>query len=276
MADEPGSLAVATPSRPEPAIPNTTSKTLLRPKWVAGHVLALVLTVAFITAGFWQIARNHQANDKLAREEAEFAAAAPDITKVSDRAAVNTDSTTIQGTRVSATGTYDTAHQVLLRGVSRDNTPGYDVLTPLRLANGDAVLVDRGWVRLGRVTNGLGTAGAPTGLVTVRGTLQPTSTMRATEQVKTEGGVPSLPRPDSAQVARVAGYPLRTAYITAQYQQPSGDAGAPALPEPRKTSQVNHISYAIQWFSFAAIAVIGWPIVLRRATRRQRPRRRPA
>jgi cytochrome oxidase assembly protein ShyY1 len=249
---------------------------LLRPKWIAGHALALVLTAAFITAGFWQIARNHQANDKLAHEKAEFAATAPDVTTISDRSATNTDATTIEGTRVSATGTYDVAHQVLLRGVSRHDRPGYDVLTPLRLTNGEAVLVDRGWVDINRVVGGLGAAGAPTGPVTVRGTWQPSSTMRPDEEVRTEGGVPSLPRPDTTEVARAAGYPLRAAYITAQYQQPSGASGAPALPEPRKTSEVNHISYAIQWFSFAAIAVIGWPIVLWRATRRRRPRRPPA
>ncbi len=256
-----------------------SSKTLLRPKWVAGHLLALVLTVAFVIAGFWQIARNHEANQQLARERAAFAAPAPDITTFDDGAAAPASAGASTrpngGVRVSATGTYDAEHQVLLRGVSRDDKPGYDVLTPLRLSNGEAVLVDRGWLPLERVSGGLGDAGAPPGRVTVRGLLQPASTMRAGEEVTTEGGVPALPRPDATRVAREAGYPLRTAYITAQYQEPMA-SNAPALPEPRKRSEVNHISYAIQWFSFAAIAVIGWPIVLWRATRRRRPRRRPA
>jgi cytochrome oxidase assembly protein ShyY1 len=250
--------------------------TLLRPRWVAGHALALVLTAAFVVAGFWQIARNDQANDKLAHERAEFAAAAPDVSTVSDHDAANTDASTIAGTRVSATGRYDADHQVLLRGVSRDDKPGYDVLTPLRLTNGESVLVDRGWIPLDRTLRTLGDAGAPTGRVTVRGTLQPASTLQPGEEVKSEGGVPSLPRPDPAPVAREAGYPLRAAYITAQFQQPPVATDAPALPEPRKTSEVNHISYAIQWFAFAAIAVVGWPIVLRRATRRRRPQPQPA
>jgi cytochrome oxidase assembly protein ShyY1 len=244
---------------------------------MAGHLLALVLTAAFVIAGFWQIARNHEANDKLAHEKATFAAPAPDITTVAESTSAPASATVTPtgGTRVSASGTYDAAHQVLLRGVSRDGKPGYDVLTPLRLTKGDAVLVDRGWVALGRVNDGLGDSDIPPGRVTVRGLLQPASTMRAGEQVTSEGGVPALPRPDATRVARDAGYPLRAVYISAQYQEPLA-ANAPALPEPPKTSQVNHVSYAIQWFSFAAIAVIGWPIVLWRATRRRRPRRPPA
>jgi cytochrome oxidase assembly protein ShyY1 len=104
----------------------------------------------------------------------------------------------------------------------------------------------------------------------VRGRLQRATQLRPGEQVKVEGGVPSLPRVDSSRLARSAGYELTGAYVEAEYQAPAPGSGAPALPEPAKTSQVNHISYAIQWFSFAAIAVIGWPVVLRRATRRPR------
>ena len=57
-------------------------------------------------------------------------------------------------------------------------------------------------------------------------------------------------------------------YVEAQYQRPAPAADAPALPEAKKVTEVNHLSYAIQWFSFAAIGLIGWPIVLRRALRR--------
>jgi cytochrome oxidase assembly protein ShyY1 len=235
---------------------------LLRPRWIAGHVLALVLTAAFVAAGFWQIARNHEANDKLAKEKSAFAASAPDIGTVDPSAGAATNE------RVSATGTYDRAHQSLLRGRSRGDKTGYDVLTPLRLANGDALIVDRGWVSLDRVVNGLGVAGAPAGRVTVRGRLQRAAPLRPGEQAKVEAGVTSLPRVDPARVIAGASYRLLPAYVEAEFQQPLPPTDAPALPEPKKTARVNHVSYAIQWFSFAAIAVIGWPIVLRRATRR--------
>jgi cytochrome oxidase assembly protein ShyY1 len=238
----------------------------LRPKWVAGHVIIVVLTAAFVAAGLWQIARNHEANDELAQERADFAKPAPEI------GTVDVEPGATRSVRVSATGHFDAAHQMLLRNRNRGDHVGYDVLTPLRLADGSAVVVDRGWVSLDAVARGIGDAAVPPGTVTVRGVLQRATTLREGEQVKDEGGLPSLPRVDTDHLATQTGYALLPAYVEAQYQSPAPAAGAPALPEPKKTSQVNHISYAIQWFSFAAIAVIGWPIVLRRSLRRSAPR----
>jgi surfeit locus 1 family protein len=239
---------------------------LLRPKWVAGHLLALLLASAFVTAGFWQIARNDEAHTKLEREKRAFAAPAPDIATVDVVAGAATDR------RVSVAGEYDARHQALLRNRSRGGKAGFDVMTPLRLDGDRAVLVDRGWVSLDDVERGHATAGVPGGRVVVRGPLQRATPLRAGETVTTEGGVASLPRVDTTRIATRAGYTLLPAYVRAEYQDPQPAAGAPALPDPRPTSEVNHISYAIQWFSFAAIAIVGWPIVLWRATRRRRPR----
>jgi cytochrome oxidase assembly protein ShyY1 len=240
-------------------------KQLLRPKWIAGHVIIVVLTVAFVTAGFWQIARNNEAKDKLAQERADFAQPAPDVGSVDVEQGAPTNE------RVSATGRFDAAHQALLRNRSRGDALGYDVLTPLRLDGGGAVVVDRGWVSLDAVANGIGDAAVPTGTVTVRGVLQRATRLREGEAVKQEGGLASLPRVDTDHLGQQTGYALLPAYLEAQYQSPAPAAGAPALPEPKKTSQVNHISYALQWFAFALIAVIGWPIVLRRSLRRSAP-----
>ncbi|MCU1430653.1 MAG: hypothetical protein JWL83_4653 [Actinomycetia bacterium] len=235
---------------------------LLRPKWVAGHLLALVLTGVFISAGFWQIARNREANHKLAHEKAVFAAPAPSVTTIDPALAAR------RGGRATATGTFDTAHDYLLRNQVRGSATGFDVLTPLRLSTGTAVLVDRGWVSIDTVVGGWHERNPPTGIVTVRGTLRPDTPLRAGETAKKESGVPSVPRADLALIARTTGAKLLPAYVVAEYQQPTPAKSAPQLPKPAKTTSVNHISYAIQWFSFAAIAVIGWPIVLRRATRR--------
>jgi cytochrome oxidase assembly protein ShyY1 len=237
---------------------------LLRPRWVAGHVIVFVLTVAFVTAGFWQLARNNEANDELDREKAAFARPAPDLETVDLQRGATANE------RVSATGTFDAEHQALLRNRSRDGKTGYDVLTPLRLANGDAVLVDRGWVDLDGVARGVDGSDIPSGTVIVRGPLQRASALRAGEEAKDEGGVVSLPRVAPAVVEDDAGYDLiDAAYVRAEFQDPPPPADAPKLPEPKPTSEVNHVSYAFQWFAFAAIALIGWPIVLRRTLRRR-------
>ena len=57
----------------------------------------------------------------------------------------------VQYRRVYARGYYDVEHQLLLDNKTYQGHAGYHVLTPLRLAESDAVvLVNRGWVPLGR------------------------------------------------------------------------------------------------------------------------------
>ena len=49
-------------------------------------------------------------------------------------------------TMVTVTGRYDAAHVVLARSRSVNSDVGFEVITPLVLADGTAVLVDRGWI----------------------------------------------------------------------------------------------------------------------------------
>ena len=48
--------------------------------------------------------------------------------------------------RIAVAGSWDAAHQFLLDNRSHGGLPGYEVLTPLQLADGRVLLVDRGWV----------------------------------------------------------------------------------------------------------------------------------
>jgi cytochrome oxidase assembly protein ShyY1 len=43
------------------------------------------------------------------------------------------------------------------------------------------------------------------------------------------------------------------------------------LPEPPPSDDVNHLEYAFQWFAFALIPLVGWPIVLWRISRKPTP-----
>jgi surfeit locus 1 family protein len=247
---------------------------LLRPRWIAGHLLALVLTTAFIAAGIWQIARNDEAHRKLQEAKAAFAAPAPGISTINVAAGAGTSS------RATATGTFF-GSDALLRNQLRGSASGYDVLSPLRLDDGTAVIIDRGWISLDRLVSGALDTARPTGPVTVRGVLQPVAALRPGEQVQVEDGLSSLPRVDVARLGGSGGGTGKflPAYLVAQSISPTPAPAAPALPKPTSNAEVNqvdHISYAIQWFSFAAIAVIGWPIVLWHFTRRRRPRPLPA
>ena len=85
-------------------------------------------------------------------------------------------------------GTYDAAGEVLLRNRVRSGEGGYDVLTPLRLEDGTAVVVDRGWVARNDVDTGRASLAPPTGTVTVRGPIAEPRPLQADDTVDERGG----------------------------------------------------------------------------------------
>jgi cytochrome oxidase assembly protein ShyY1 len=232
----------------------------LRPRWVAGHLLVIVLAAAFVALGFWQLARNDQKHEKDTKNKAAYAAPAP--------ALGNAGAEPAPGSRVEATGTYDARHEALLRNRVRGDEGGYDVLTPLVLSDGTAVVVDRGWVERSQVDSGSADLTPPPGPVTVRGTVGATSPLQPDDTVDERNGRLALPRVDVDRIQRDAAHDLRDVYVTAQSQDPAPTNGVPVLPTPPPSDDVNHLEYAFQWFAFALIPLVGWPIVLWRISRK--------
>lgn len=224
---------------------------MLRPRWLAGHVLVVLFAVGFVAAGFWQYGRHHQKQDKIAALRAEYAAPAPDIATAP-----------ASGERVEATGTFDPEYEFLLRNQTRGDEAGYAVLTPLRLADGTAVLVDRGFNASPQPD------GPPSGTVVVRGVARPSRPL-GDDRIEPRGERLSIPRVDLDRIGAELPYELRPEWIEAQAMEPPPAAGAPDLPEPPAPSQVNHMQYAIQWWLLALIPIVGWPIVLWRRYKRE-------
>jgi cytochrome oxidase assembly protein ShyY1 len=225
--------------------------TLLRPRWIAGHLLVLVLTVSFVALGFWQLARNHHKQSLVRAARAGYAAPAPDIASTEPR----------PGARAQASGTYDDTVVALLRNQVHDGKDGADVLSALVLRDGSAVVVDRGWIAAAGNRSAVHPAIATTPVV-VRGIVHASSPLGRQDTVEHDGDQLSLPRVDLARIGRGLPYRLRPYWIEAQSQDPAPAHAAPALPQPPAPDQVNHMQYAIEWFGFAAIGIIGWPIAL--------------
>jgi surfeit locus 1 family protein len=219
----------------------------LRRSDVVGWVVALVAAALCVRLGFWQLSRLHQ---RRARNEVVRAALARPPLELAGKLA--TDS--VRDRRVHARGIYDFDHQRLWRPRSFDDMPGVDLVTPLKLADGSAVLVDRGWVpsadayhvdeRVYREPDSADFVGLALDAPRSRGDVDP-ATLRD-----------SLPYPLSSFVVQ---------------QLPGGPVAAPVTsprrwPAPELTDGP-HLSYVIQWFSFAVIIVVGSVALFRKTAR---------
>ena len=111
----------------------------LRGRELLGACLALVVAATCVRLGFWQIARLHQRQARNATARGGWA-----LPPLELRGPVPPDS--VGNRRVHVRGFYDFDHERLWRPHLLDEAPGVDLVTPLKLAGGVAVLVDRGWV----------------------------------------------------------------------------------------------------------------------------------
>jgi surfeit locus 1 family protein len=224
-------------------------------KWILALV-AVGLAIGFMSAGFWQIARLHarqRANQLLSSRRF-----APEV----ELGALPADTAAAHFRRVHIKGIYDNAQEVIYTLRGRDGSPGVNILTPVLRANKDtAVLVNRGWVYSADGTSidtqpwHEGDAVDGHGFVETfptKGPFQPPNPARPR----------SFRRLDRAELIKVFPYPIANYYVvlTDSATSPS----APPRVEQMPLDEGPHRAYAIQWFSFAAISIIGLVIFLRR------------
>jgi surfeit locus 1 family protein len=107
--------------------------------------LLVALGCALLTArfGVWQLSRAHAklANAALVAERSTLAPLAG--------AELARDAATAEAQwqrHIALTGEWDTAHTVFLMNRTMDDRSGFYVMTPLRLPDGGAVVVQRGWI----------------------------------------------------------------------------------------------------------------------------------
>jgi surfeit locus 1 family protein len=235
---------------------------LLRPRWLAGLGLVVLVVVAFTRLGVWQL---HRLDERRAYEDlvASRLAAAPVPLEEVLAGAVDADA--IRYRRVTASGTYDTAHEVILYGRTQGDQSGNHVLTPLILDDGSAVAVDRGWVPLEDDSPPLADAVPPDGTVRVTGVLFPPE---ADTSPPPSPSTTTFAKVDLGALAAQVPYRLAPAYLLLGSQQPAPAALPLVAPLPDPADAPPHLSYAIQWFSFATIAVVGFVVLVRREYRR--------
>lgn len=219
---------------------------------VVSTVIFLVMLSLLLGLGFWQLYRGRQ------KAELQAAFAQQSHQPPVDLAAVNPIDPNNYYRRVIAKGQYDSAHQILLDNQIRDGQPGYHVLTPLRLPDGHAILVNRGWIALGESRQTLPDITAPMEIVTADGWLaQPAQPgLRLGDAAGSDLRWPRVTLYiDYDRLATILGYPLQPAIILLDPKADWG-YGRDWRPHFGGFGPERHQGYAVQWFALAAVLVI--------------------
>lgn len=226
-------------------------------------VLGGVVVAVCVALGLWQLQRlsdRRALNDRLIAREALPVAEVATLTPLDggrgDPAAYR---------RVRTTGVYDPANEVVLRARSLNGRAGNHLLTPLTLAGGDAIIVDRGWIPLTIDRPGAAQTAPPAGEVTVTGILVPTEPKPIVfgPRDPPAGRLTTIGRIDLERLAQQMPYAIEPLAIAMEQQRPAQtDLPHPAGRPP--PGEGPHLAYAVQWFIFAAIALITTTLLMRR------------
>lgn len=239
---------------------------LLTPRWLAGHVIVAVVVASCVALGFWQLDRHEERAARNARTEERLAAPPVDL------ADVDASAGELAYRRVRVRGRYVTDAQLLLTPRSWNGRSGHHLLTPLVDARGTGVLVVRGWVPFELDQVPAGATRAPDGEVVVEGIVFPDEPpTRFGPSIPEEGTLERVARVDVERIQQQVAPQLRPFYVqlTAQDPPQQGDLPLPAA-EPVLDAG-NHLPYAVQWFLFATVGLVGYPLLVRR-TARDEPR----
>lgn len=234
---------------------------LLTPRWIVLHLLVLTAVVVMVNLGFWQLRRLDEKQARNEDIEARSATAPVPIEDLTDPDAPLSIGADLEFTAVTATGTYDVAGQALLRSRDLEGDPGFWVLTPLELGDGTAVVVNRGWIPFEVETDGSDIVfHTPTTPVTVTGVVE-RSQGDAIESGDVQATIAHLDLAWFDDHVEADLYPVGIQLLT---QDPPPVDDYPVILDPPELTEGPHLSYAVQWFLFSAVAIVGYPILLRR------------
>lgn len=235
-----------------PAVPPVSRRAL------AFLLFAIIVAAGCVRLGFWQLHRLGERRALNAKLSARLSAPAIDVR------AVLTDSAHAVYRRASATGTYDFGNELALASRTRQGSPGVNIITPLRLPGTDtAVLVNRGWVYAADAMTADFARWPEPGTASITGYML--DIPRGTPGAVSAASHPRLARHlDYDSLAKRFPYPIAPLVLVATDAPRSGsppsavvrDSTPARLPAPLM-DEGPHLGYAIQWFSFAVIGLVG-------------------
>lgn len=262
---------------------------LLKPRWLAAAALTVVAAAIMVQLGNWQHHRYLERSAINARIDTADSTPAVPLTSAlvapaAAGAAGASPGKALAWTKVTVSGRYDQAHEVQARGRTVAGDVGFEILTPLVLADGTVVLIDRGWVPApeGGAVAAPTVPAAPSGQITIVGQIHLSESRPA--PVEHRDGRLDTRRISVPRIAREMPYPVYGAYVLLTEQTPAADKAFVQIPVPHEDAWQN-AGYWIQWWLFAVMALFAYAWQARKEaqlragktaeTRADQPRRQP-
>ena len=235
--------------------------------WLFSHVFAVAVITTFVFLGLWQGDRHR---DRAALNDIVAARSNPPADLLADVLATTGSPDDLEFRYVTTTGTFVEDDFVRVANRSQGGVAGDHVVAVLELADGQLMLVNRGFTPLGTDTAEL--APLPTGPTTIAGWLRASADRGWIGATDTGGGT-VVPRLDvDAIAARLDGGagPGETPVVPVALQLEAGppadadttggspSAAGQALPDPVPLPPLDggpHLSYMVQWFIFATLGM---------------------
>jgi cytochrome oxidase assembly protein ShyY1 len=227
---------------------------LFRPKWIGFHLLCILGVILMVYLSLWQFHRldDRKAFNREVTERSSLSVVDVGTLDISDPAAV-------QWRPAGARGTYLPDEQVLIVNRSQGGVAGMNVLTPLLLDDGRAIIVNRGFIALNATP-----PAAPSGEVKVVGLLRSTEGRTTGQAREASGELTEFFRVDIARLQEQIEPELLNVALVAEVSEPADSTTLLPVSSP-ELSEGSHLSYAIQWLIFATAVIVGWILAVRKS-----------
>jgi len=208
--------------------------------------ISLACAALFVRLGVWQLARLQEKRAFNAILAQRIVAPPVNVTGLPADTALG------HYRRVSASGALLYDREVVYAGRSHEGSPGVNLLTPMKIAGHDTlVMVNRGWAYSSDAAQIANERWREKDSATVAGYAE---TFAGKERASTARRVHAL---DRAAIEALVGLPVAP-YILVETSDSTKHADSiPVRLEVPRPDEGPHQSYAIQWFSFALVAVVG-------------------
>ena len=242
----------------------TNWSVLRSPRWLAATIVAVGFAILFVSLGLWQLDRLDERRERNATIEGRTAEPVRPLAGL--RGEYGDDPDALAFRRTAAGGRYLADAEFFSIGRVYGDVSGTLVATPMVLEDGSVLIVLRGLVPSG--TEGPPALGyeVPEGAVAVTGRLEKgEAPSRITENEPENGVLTSVSRLDLDFIGQWIEGDVLPFTLLVDEQRPAGPGDTPIQIPSEELTEGSHLGYAIQWFAFAIIAIVGLVALLYRA-----------